>query len=44
MIEVSLEEAFLVTQRQAFLANLEQKQRQYNLSHPKQCHLSELAM
>lgn len=33
-----------MTQRQAFLANLEQKQRQYNLTHTKQGQLSELAM
>lgn len=43
MVEVSLEEAFLVSKRQAFVANLQERQRQFNARNGKSERLSEIA-
>jgi hypothetical protein len=44
MIEVSLEEAYLINRRQTFIANLLEKQQQYNQSQGTHQALSEIAM
>jgi|LakMenEpi03Aug12_release.lakeMendotaPanAssembly.Ray.scaffolds.fasta_scaffold466346_1 hypothetical protein len=43
MVEVTLEEAFLVSRRQGFIENLQERQRQFNALHGQSEQLSELS-
>lgn len=44
MIEVSLEEAYLINKRQIFIASLHERQRMFNENNGTKQHLSEIAV